>query len=205
MANDPRRPSERLRHLMQKITSSRPADVDILARLEQSLYRTDELLTPEKKRRILTQAVAEMVANLREPLYYIEQANDFEYLRQLISTWPGLPFESRMMMREAYIHIARYEERFRSLTNEDRDEFLAAMEPGPRALFIFSRSLNLRLATAIRPHLEADKELDKAPSAEAVWNTVKRLDPGMEEALRKPLDPSQFVKRDLRKTPRRSA
>ncbi len=192
---------------MQRIAdfSSRASDIEILAQLEQALYRGDETLTPAIKQRILAAAAAQTVAGMREPIYYINQANDFVSMQQWLPSWSELPFETRMGLREMVIHIARYEKQFQSLDGEDQQAFLEAMDPEPRALFLFSRRINAAFANAIGRQLDNDDEIKGIPTAEWVWNTVKRLDPGMEEALRKPLDPSQFVKRDLRKTPRRSA
>jgi hypothetical protein len=192
---------------MEKIAdfSSRASDLEVLAQLEQALYRGDETLTPAIKQRILAAAAAQTAAGMREPIYYINQANAFVAMQQWLPKWSELPFETRMGLREMVMHIARYEKQFHSLDDEDQQAFLDAMEPEPRVLFLFSRRINADFANAIGRQLENDDEIKGVPTAEWVWNTVKRLDPGMEVALRQPLDPTQFVKRDLRKTPRRTA
>jgi hypothetical protein len=193
---------------MQKIAKfdAAPSDPAVLARLQESLERSSPPLTEEQKRESIAQAASETAAHLRDPLYYIMQANNYDRIRQtLLATWSELPFEVRMGLREMAMHIVRYEHLFRSLSEEDQLAFIEAMEPKPQALFLFSRQHNVGLANDIGPFLERDSEVKNAPTAEAVWNTIKRLDPGMEDALRAPLDPTQFVKRDLRKTPRRSA
>jgi hypothetical protein len=180
-------------------------DTDILASLEQALYKSDEPLSDADRRRLIEAAAAEMSAYVHEPLDLITQANYYERIRTtLLEHWNEIPFESRMSLREMAIAIYRYESHFNALAEGDQAALVAALTPEARELFIFSRVHNTRMLNDIRPRLRNDAEVAKAPTVDDVWGLITQLDPKMEAALLRPVGPpSNFVERDLEKTARR--
>jgi hypothetical protein len=182
-----------------------PADPDILLTLQHALYRSDRDLTPEQRVKIISAAAASMTEQSPPLKHVLQQRRAYEEMRdELLANWGMLPFESRMLFREMVIHINAYQRLFmEAITDEDRTALVKAMPPDKREVFLLSLTENRRMADEIQPLIEADEEVKAAPTSDGVWEMIKSLDPGMEEALRRSLDRSNYVERDLQKTPRR--
>jgi hypothetical protein len=186
-----------------------PSDERVLETLQAALYRTDEPLTPEKKREYISLAAADLVAMLPSREYLIELEKAYNRVRaSVVLLWGDLDFGIRMAFREMVIHIRRNLGLYELLSDDDRQALLKAMlalDSSSVERYEISRQVHFLIADDMSPLIQADAEVSSSITAEEVWNKVKHLDPKMEEALRKPLDPSKYVTRDLRKTPRRSA
>jgi len=186
-----------------------PSDERVLEKLQVALYRPDEPLTPAKKREYIALAAADLVVMLPSRDYLIELEEAYNRVRDSVALlWGDLSFSVRMGFREMIMHVRRNLGLYELLPQEDRQALLEAMmaiDPSSPERYEMSRRVHFRIAEDLSPLIEADAEVSSSITAEDVWNTVKHLDPKMEEVLQKPLDPSKYVKRDLRKTPRRSA
>jgi hypothetical protein len=184
---------------------SPPSDPADLERLQEALYRDDEPVSGERRAQLIRDAALTMARHMRDPLHLIAQANEYELIRSaLLKQWNDVPFENRMALREMALSIRRYETNFQQLTPEDQRALVEALPREAREVFIFSRNQNIKMAYDILAKLKDDKEVMSAPTVDAVWDAIKRLDPTMEEALHRPLDRSKFVERDLKQWPRRT-
>lgn len=182
------------------------ADSEALAKLESLYSRSGPPPSAEERERAFKQAAQDLARLETDPLELIRKHNDYYYIRAtLLDKWSEISFQTRMMLRDMMVEIERSETLFKRMPKSDQDELLAALDERTRVLFVFSRRLNLEMARDIRSRVQNDSEVSSQPSSQAVWETVKRLDAGMEEARQKPLDPSKYVKRDMERTPRRSA
>ncbi|MGA8575012.1 MAG: hypothetical protein WB609_04895 [Candidatus Cybelea sp.] len=103
------------------------------------------------------------------------------------------------------IYVERYQKLFSSLERGDQEAFIEALEPPVREAFIIQQEHNRRMVADINPLLLKDPEVSSALTSEEAWAIAKHADPKIEEAFSKPLDESQYVKRDFKRTPRRSA
>jgi hypothetical protein len=184
-----------------------PPASEALEQLAQSLHRTDRPPT-EEERRLIIAATAEDITKhgLPPAIELIERANAYAYVREtLIAKWAELSFATRMMFREMAMSYERNERLWLSMTFEERQALVDAFEREARVRFIFDRRQTMLMARDMRQLVDSDHEVSKAQTSFEVWDEVKRVDPGMEDALFRPLDPSKYVKRDMRRTPRRSA
>lgn len=182
------------------------ADSAALAKLERLYSQSGPPPSAEERERAFKQAAQDLAGLETDPLELIRKHNDYCHIRPtLLDKWREISFQTRMMLRDMMVEIERSEAIFKRMPRPDQEELLAALDERTRTLFVFSRRLNLEMASDIRSKVQNDSEISSQPSSQAVWETVKRLDPGMEEARQKPLDPSKYVKRDTERTPRRSA
>jgi hypothetical protein len=181
-----------------------PCDPVTLQILQDALYRSDDSPTRERRRRLLNDAATAIARQQRDPVDAIRRANHYQLVRStLLAAWSNVPFEVRMHLREMMLTILRYETQFGQLADDDQRELIEALPEPTREVFMFARVQNWLMANDIWVKVAEDGELRGAPTAGHVWDVIKRLDPKMEEALQRSLDPSKFVARDLEKTPRR--
>jgi hypothetical protein len=183
---------------------SAPSNEHILARLQEVLYK--EPASAEKQQEYIAAAASDLTAHLPSLEYLTRLRNDYNKVREAIRLlWGELDFARRMGFREMIMHIDRTNRLYALLTDEDREALLRAMDSSAQERFALQQHVYSLMVKDILPLIKADAEVSSSITAEEVWNTVKRLDPKMEDALLKPLDSTKYVKRDLGKTPRRSA
>lgn len=174
----------------------------IIERLEEDLRKAR---TGSEVERAIRIAAKEISAYPRSALELIGYNNEYLRIRHAVLTqWSDLDFHNRMMFREMVLSTARIEKHYEQLGWENFERLKADMDSPGRDLFIFARNTNLLIFHDLWELVEKDKELADAPTADAVWNTVKYLDPMAEEIASRPLDRSKYVERDLDKWPRRT-
>jgi hypothetical protein len=185
--------------------ASEAASVSALEALQEALHRSDHPLSQDERVRMIASAAGDVANHTASADHLIELSNRYNAIRNtILAKWPELPFATRMMLREMVISHDRTQKLWEAMTEDDRTLFLLNMGE-VRERFVFSLRQNILMSKEIRSLVQADAEVSQGTTSFDVWAAVKRADPKMEDALFKPLDPSKYVKRDMRKTPRRSA
>lgn len=178
-------------------------DYSVLERLSEALTKGGPI-APSDRLRMIRQAAMDMAASLRSAQELIAFYNDYETISaQLIQHWDDAPYEARMGLREIALSTSRLFQHLDALSSEDRKDLVSAMPEDKRELFAFTNSIYFRMVRDITNAIRGDREVLSSPTADQVWDLIKRLSPAMEDALHRPLDRSKYVERNLEKTPRR--
>jgi hypothetical protein len=198
---------ESLRKLVETLNEFAAADLNALESLQEALYRSDQPLSEEHRLRIIKATAEDIAKHTASAEYLITQSNRYWTIRNtMLAKWGELPFATRMMLREMLIATDRTNHLYNQITDQDREDLLRNFpDNSSRENFVFAMRERWIMSNDIRGLVKGDNEVANATTSFEVWNEVKQADPRMEDELFKPLDPSKYVKRDMERTPRRSA